>query len=71
MQKLRQAGRLLADSPHLGPIEPLLADLPYTYRSLVVGRLNKIVYRITDNYIEIVDLWDTRREPREQSARVE
>lgn len=55
---------LLADNPYLGPIEPLLADLPSNYRSIVVARQNKIVYRIVDNRIEIADFWDCRREPK-------
>ena len=58
-----QKEKLLRDNPHLGPIEPLLADLPSAYRSIVVDRLNKIVYRIVDDYIEIADFWDVRREP--------
>lgn len=63
LQKVRETRRLLADNPYLGPIEPLLADLPTTYRSVVVGKLNKMVYHIKDNQIEIDDFWDCRREP--------
>ena len=37
-----------------------------TYRSVVVGKLNKMVYHIKDNQIEIDDLWDCRREPTKQ-----
>ena len=61
--KFREVIRLLADNPYLGPIEPLLADLPQTYRSVVMGKLNKMVYHIKDNQIEIDDFWDCRREP--------
>ena len=28
-----------------------------------MNRLNKIIYRLKDDTIVIVDLWDTRREP--------
>ena len=66
LQKVRETRRLLATNPYLGPIEPLLADLPQTYRSVVVGKLNKMVYHIKDNQIEIVDFWDCRREPTKQ-----
>ncbi|MBR0169483.1 MAG: type II toxin-antitoxin system RelE/ParE family toxin [Bacteroidales bacterium] len=66
LQKVRETRRLLADNPYLGPIEPLLADLPQTYRSVVVAKVNKIVYRIVDDRIEIADLWDCRREPNKQ-----
>ena len=63
MQKVREVKRLLRHNPYLGPIEPLLADRATTYRSIVVAKQNKIVYRITDDCIEIVDFWDVRREP--------
>ena len=59
--------RLLARNPYLGPIEPFLADAPVQYRSIVVNRLNKIVYWINGDVIEIVDFWDTRKEPTQQA----
>ena len=59
--------RLLARNPYFGPIEPVLADAPVQYRSIVVNRLNKIVYWINEDVIEIVDFWDTRREPKNQA----
>ena len=40
------------------------------YRSIVVNHLNKMVYRVLDDYIEIVDFWDTRREPKNQAEQV-
>lgn len=65
--KFREAIRLLADNPYLGPIEPMLADLPQTYRSVVVGNLNKMVYYIdNDTVIYVVAFWDCRREPIKQ-----
>jgi len=63
MQDVRQIRRLLAENPNLGPVEPLLANLPQTYRSFVLDRLNKIVYRIDEDVITIVDFWDVRRDP--------
>ena len=63
MCKVDEVGVLLADNPYLGPVEPLLSDLPSGYRSVVVAKLNKIVYRINNNRIEIADFWDCRREP--------
>ena len=59
--------RLLARNPYLGAIELFLADAPVQYRSIVVNRLNKIVYWINGDVIEIVDFWDTRREPKQQA----
>ena len=63
MRKVRQTKQLLAENLNLGPIEPLLTHLPTTYRSIVVNHLTKMVYRILDDHIEIVDFWDVRREP--------
>ena len=60
--------KLLVNNPQLGAVEPLLADLPVVYRSIVVNRLNKLVYWINEDTIEIVAFWDTRREPKEQAA---
>ena len=63
---LREAyhiGSLLEKNPHLGAIEPLLTHRSITYRSIVISRLNKIVYRIVEDRIEIADFWDVRREP--------
>lgn len=71
MQKVREAKRLLTANPHLGPIEPMLVDRATTYRSVVVARQNKMVYRITDDRIEIVDFWDVRREPKELAKGIE
>lgn len=68
--EVRRVNNLLKSNPYIGPVEPLLADLPSTYRSFVVNRLNKIVYRIMDDHIEIADFWDTRREPQKQAQQV-
>ena len=58
---------LLQSNPYMGPVEPLLADLPDSFRSIVVNHLNKIVYYVEDDTIHIADFWDTRREPKQQA----
>lgn len=62
VSKLKQTRMLLENNPCLGLIEPLLSDFPSNYRSIVVGHLNKMVYRILDDCIEISDFWDVRRD---------
>ena len=57
----------LQSNPYMGPIEPLLADLPDSFRSIVVNHLNKIVYYVEDDTVHIADFWDTRREPQKQA----
>ena len=54
---------LLASHPFMGIVEPLLEDRSITYRSLIVKRLNKMVYRIDNDCIIIVDFWNLRRNP--------
>ncbi|MBO4550492.1 MAG: type II toxin-antitoxin system RelE/ParE family toxin [Bacteroidaceae bacterium] len=66
IHKVQDVRRYLAINPHLGPIEPLLSDCPTTYRSVVVTKLNKMIYSIADDHIEVVDLWECRREPNKQ-----
>ena len=64
LQEVRHTASLLETNPHLGPEEPLLEETPVLYRSIVVNYLNKMVYYIHDDVVEIVALWDTRREPK-------
>lgn len=48
MQEVHRVETLLRDNPNLGPVEPLLEGHAILYRSIVVNRLNKIVYCIAD-----------------------
>ena len=70
--KFREAIRLLADNPYLGPVEPLLAERAKSYRSVVVGSLNKMVYYIEEDekVIYVVAFWDCRREPATLASQV-
>ena len=69
-KEVRRVNNLLKTNPEFGPVEPLLADLPVIYHSVVVKRLNKIVYHISETHIEISDFWDVRREPETLSKSV-
>lgn len=66
LREMVRIEKLLRENPNLGYVEPLLSNLPKTYRSIVVRKLNKIVYYVDDDTIYIVDFWDVRREPRKQ-----
>lgn len=70
LYRVQHTAKLLEEHPHLGAVEPLLANRQIIYRSVVVGRLNKIVYRILEHQIKIVDFWDTRREPNAQAEQM-
>ncbi|MBQ1696441.1 MAG: type II toxin-antitoxin system RelE/ParE family toxin [Bacteroidales bacterium] len=60
----------LARMPEMGPIDPLFEHRKQTYRSIIVRRLNKVVYYIKGENIHIVAFWDVRREPKNQARRV-
>ena len=70
-QKVDQTVCMLVNSPNIGGIDPLFADRPIAYRSIVINGLSKMVYYIKDDTIRIVAFWDTRREPNAQVAKVE
>lgn len=70
LAEINEIGKLLCSQPNLGIVEPLLTDSPIMYRSILVQRINKIIYWINNDVIEIVDLWDCRREPIAQAKGV-
>ena len=71
IDKVDQVVELILRHPSVGPIEPLLAERSLTYRSVVVGNLSKIIYRVQEETIHIVDFWDCRREPKALTREVE
>lgn len=71
LQEVRHTTQLLRKTPHIGAIDPYYSDRTFTYRSIIVNGLNKMVYRIDGDIIYIVDFWDTRREPQRQASKTE
>lgn len=69
--RVQQQESLLKRHPNIGIIDPLFADRPIAYRSVIVGGLSKMVYRVDDSVIHVVAFWDTRREPTAQAKQVE
>ena len=63
IQEVNKAVKMLMRLPNVGSVEPLLVDLPKTFRSIVVNHRSKIVYRIDGDIIYIVAFWDVRRDP--------
>jgi plasmid stabilization system protein ParE len=70
LEEVRQMTQKLKRSPGIGQIDPLFADRPQTYRSVIINGLNKLVYRIEGNTIHIVGFWDTRMDDDEQASNV-
>ena len=67
MDEVEQAVLSLARMPSMGQLDPLFAHRKQAYRSIIVRRLNKVVYYVKDDTLHIAAFWDTRREPRNQS----
>lgn len=63
MQDVRHTYQLIKSCPHIGREEPLLAERPVIYRSYVMNRFDKIIYRIDGDIIYIVAFWDVRQDP--------
>ena len=57
-----QADSLL-QFPEKGPIDDDLKGGKYEYRSLGIGELSRLIYRVDDETIRILYLWNTRRNP--------
>ena len=60
----------LRNNPYMGATETLLNEKSKTYRSIVLQKVNKMVYFIDGGVIHIADFWDTRREPVAQAEQV-
>ena len=56
----------LAIHPYSSPKEPLLKSFLRSYRSAIIMKNWKIIYRYDEEYdrIILVDLWDMRRNPK-------
>ena len=66
-QQVDQTAKMIMSHPDIGSIDPLFADRPFAYRSVIINGLSKMVYRVDGEKIYIVAFWDTRREPNAQA----
>ncbi len=62
VRKIVERPRIIVRNPEAGEREWLLEDLSFEYRRLIEGDY-KIVYRVDDNKVMIVAVWDCRRDP--------
>jgi len=60
----------IAINPEIASPEEFLKDEKHVYRSRIVGKHNKIVYRHDAENVYISDFWDMRMEPSKLSKRV-
>lgn len=67
---VKEANALIGINPKMCKIEPFLADYDKTYRCYVVKNINKIIYRMADDHVEVIDFWDCRRNPNSLVAQI-
>ncbi len=60
----------LVDAPRMGPLEQTLTESPQEYRSLIVRRKWKVIYRIEKQTLYITDIRDCRQDPQTLKKRV-
>lgn len=70
IEEVKETENLLKRSPYVGKIDPLFADRPRTYRSVIINGLSKMVYFVEGDLIYIAAFWDTRQEPKKQAEQM-
>lgn len=70
-QEVTQVTNLIIRHPNIAPIDPLFADRPIAYRSIIINGLSKMIYYIEGNIIYIAAIWDTRCDSLNQAAQTE
>ena len=68
-QETSTAVKQIRKFPKSGPPEDLLSSADKEYRGLTFGAHNKMIYYIAEaeDEIHLDDIWDTRREPKNQA----
>ena len=61
--EVQEQADLLVQFPKRGPIEEYLTGGNYEFRSLAIGELSRLIYRIDGETIRILYLWNIRRNP--------
>ncbi len=67
-----QTASLLELFPYMAPLELLLKDRRYEYRSLCIQPHFKLIYRVDEanRIVYGVDFWDTRRDPNQLTTKL-
>ena len=61
------AAETLIENPYIGQKEIYLEHLGIGHRRIIQGNY-KIIYRVTDQFIYITDIFDTRQNPKEMKG---
>ena len=69
-RQLAKSIKMISNNPQSAPKELLLENEEEEFRSIVINRLNKLVYYIDNNTLYIADIWDCRRAPKNLTNRI-
>jgi len=61
--KIDEYKTILTKNPLLGQIEPGFEDMDRIARRIVIKPYFKLIYNVSDNYVALLDIWDTRMNP--------
>ena len=71
VQKVTHTARLLERDPGLGIVEPRLVKAPVEYHSINAGDdINRIIYFVEGDIVQIADFWNMRRNPKTLAKRL-
>lgn len=70
LHAIREAALRLADYPEMAPIDPFLTEFAPAYRSLVIRRIYKMVYKIENEELYIMEIFDCRQNPATLKTRI-
>ena len=69
-EAIAESEMYLARDPYMFKIEPLLEGRAETYRCFNVKKINKIIYRVGENSVYVVDFWNLRQNPQTLQNRI-
>jgi plasmid stabilization system protein ParE len=62
-EEYKRTKKLLAEDPGIGSEELNLSDDEHKYQYTVINGLSIMLYRVENETVYIVDMWDTRQQP--------
>ena len=72
LSDVKHTVELLQTQPYMGALEPVLSDRSKAYRSILVSKLNRMVYFVDDNnVIHISAFWDCRSDAGNQTKHID
>ena len=70
IERVQSCGESIRKFPTSSHPEPLLSECKYLYRAKSINENYRLIYRVTQTTIWIVDIWDRRRDPEKLVKRI-